>query len=538
MTGNRTNKNPMAIKLSLPTVADSADAGIEIRPVYIEEWVENLAYATPARLLEQTLTNVSALNQQPLKAPHRLKVLDLHIKPYTFALAFRRNQEAAQTSTVLQRQRNVSKGMRLLSTELALGYKQVLADLMGKKSNFGSSRDMRTALQRASLFCSLSLLHCYDEYRPAHKNIWREVIALYKYSEKLELHMAPAPIPGVADKGFDDCTATLFKRLCLTSLVDPYHLAYGELWRVYEAFGDYAPAAEIIRITDVQRPAGIFVIDPNLDQSPIAFAQLTSPPAAPSRLLYVNPVLKKLRDHRPAADTDTGLPSHVLAAMVRALGLPPKRHTPRESSEGRVVIAVGLSTVHHFLLNGAEPQAAAPANEDEIEIHASPGHNAPRRYSYRSEGWEVADEGPGGFGLVRDDPPDIPAGAGELVGLNFPQRGDDGFSWTIGVVRWVNIGSDNRQQMGIQVLDTSASPITLIVENVTDTITRIPRPALALPQLDATRGSTIISPRGIFAKGSQLRVGGDSRIALIEAHTLSESTSSFDRFNYKVMEQN
>ncbi len=32
----------MAIKLSLPTVAKTADLSIETRPVYIEEWIENL----------------------------------------------------------------------------------------------------------------------------------------------------------------------------------------------------------------------------------------------------------------------------------------------------------------------------------------------------------------------------------------------------------------------------------------------------------------------------------------------------------------
>ena len=105
-------------------------------------------------------------------------------------------------------------------------------------------------------------------------------------------------------------------------------------------------------------------------------------------------------------------------------------------------------------------------------------------------------------------------------------------------MRWVNIDSDNKQQMGIQVISASAVPISLIVENITDTITRIPRPALAVPVLDAERGTTIISPRGIFAKGSQLRVGGETHISLVEANNLSDSTSSLDRFTFKILEEN
>ncbi len=63
----------MSIKLSLPQVADTPDPAVETRPVYIEEWVETLAYATPVHLLEQTLNNVKALYRQPMKSAQRLK---------------------------------------------------------------------------------------------------------------------------------------------------------------------------------------------------------------------------------------------------------------------------------------------------------------------------------------------------------------------------------------------------------------------------------------------------------------------------------
>ena len=39
---------------------------------------------------------------------------------------------------------------------------------------------------------------------------------------------------------FSAPTEVIFKRLCLASLVDPYHLAYGELWQVHHAIGDHA----------------------------------------------------------------------------------------------------------------------------------------------------------------------------------------------------------------------------------------------------------------------------------------------------------
>lgn len=525
----------MAIKLSLPSVAPTPDPKVETRTVYVEEWVESLAYANPPALLDQTLDAVERLNRQPLKPSLRTELLDLHVRPYAYALEFRRTQEPARTSAALARQRAVSRRLRLLAIAMALGYKQTLADLNARKSVFGGSKELRSALQRSLLFSSLALLHCYDEYRPTLARLWLETMALYRYAARAGLQEEPVPCP-VDDSLYSQSIADCFKRLCLTSLVDPYHLAYGELWTVYHAFGEYAPRAAIGEVEEVKRLAGRFVIDPTIDRKPTPLAQTERTPASHCRLLDANPVLDLLRArHRASTDGDP-LPSHVLAAMIRALGLPPKRHTPRESTDGRVRVAAGLSTVHHFL-GGSEPGRRSRGGDDgDIEIGDVATPASEHGVSYRHEAWELVDEGPGGVGILKRARPDNPIGVGELIGMQFPLRGDADDDWSLGVVRWLNIGAEEEYQAGVQLLGSAVTSVLAYSESVTDTITRIPRPTLAMPELGADPAYTLITPRGMFAPGNRLRITTQDGTWLVEALSSSDSTSTFDRFTYRIVD--
>ncbi|MFT5445833.1 MAG: hypothetical protein ACI9DC_000994 [Gammaproteobacteria bacterium] len=527
----------MAIKLSLPKISTEPDPAVEIRPVYVEEAVESFAYANPPVLLDQNLEALQKLNAQPIKPAQRVAVLDLYLKVYAYGLNVRRTQDAAQTGTSVNRQRAISRRLRLNAIELALGYKQALSEIVVRKNLFSSSREYRTCLQRAMLCTSQAVLHCYDEYRPTEERLWLETIALYKVADKDDL--AEQLVSSAVDEPlFSQSIAGCFKRFCLTSLVDPYHLAYGELWTVHEAFGEYANQASIVDITQTKRPAGLFVIDPTRDTKPTTLVQYKGTPGEHCRLLDANPILDLLRKRHQSGGQRDPLASHVLTAMIRALGLPPKRHSPREQSEGKVNVSAGLSTVHYFIGGSQLSKRPRIENADGGDVEITDVSNQPdsQRSSYRYEPWRIANEGPGGVGILRETQPATPVGVGELVGMQFPLRGDGEFDWAIGVVRWLSIDGDQEYQAGVQTLGELATPVTAFSENVTDTITRIPRPTLALPSMGTEPGNTLIAPRGLFTRGDMLRIQTDNHSWLVEALALSEGTSTYDRFTYRIVE--
>lgn len=524
------------MKLSLPRLDASPDPAVEIRPVYVEEWLESLAYANPPTLLDQTLQALERLNRQPLKPSLRLGLLDLYMRPYAFALDFRRTQKPARTGIALARQRDVSARLRRTALAMALGYKQALSDLRARRSRFGGTRDTRLALQRSVLFSSLGLMHAYDEYQPAPQGLWLETMALYMSAAEDGLDGQPVPSK-LPDGAFSRSTADCFKCLCLTSLVDPYHLGYGELWAVYSAFGEYAEIARVEPVQEVPRPAGWFVIDPTSDGRPKPLVQVTGMPGGHCRLLDANPVLKALHQRHRRADPADAVPGHTLAAMVRAVGLPPKRHTPRESSDGRVKLAAGLSTLHYFLRGGDTDVTPSVTDAEEIVASDAIGiTSGGSSTAYRHQSWQVVNEGADGVGIAHDGRPDSFVGVGDLVGLQFPLRGDDEDDWSLGVIRWISVDEENRHQAGIQMLAERCSPVTVQAESGTGSMTRIPRPALALPSVGTDASSTLITPGGMFNAGDQMRVEAGTRQWLLEATAINESTGTYDRFSYRVLE--
>ena len=61
------------------------------------------------------------------------------------------------------------------------------------------------------------------------------------------------------------------------------------------------------------------------------------------------------------------------------------------------------------------------------------------------------------------------------------------------------------------------------------------RAALALPKVGADKGSTLLTPKGFYAKGSTLLVGTSANTIKVRAGALVETSDIYDRFNYEVV---
>ena len=76
----------MAVKVIIPTVSDNVDPSVELRGVYVEEWIEGLPYADPVVVVRNVLDAVSKLNRSPAKPANRLALMELYAQPYQFLM--------------------------------------------------------------------------------------------------------------------------------------------------------------------------------------------------------------------------------------------------------------------------------------------------------------------------------------------------------------------------------------------------------------------------------------------------------------------
>ena len=119
---------------------------------------------------------------------------------------------------------------------------------------------------------------------------------------------------------------------------------------------------------------------------------------------------------------------------------------------------------------------------------------------------------------------------GELIGVRFAGQEIDE-SWSVRVVRWLNIAEVGEYHAGVQILSGSAQAVNVNSENSTVN----GRAALALPKVSADKGSTLVTPKGFYRKGSILVVGTATHTVKIRAGALVETSEVYDRFNYELV---
>ncbi len=527
----------MALKLTVPSVSSTPDAEVETRAVYVEEWIEALPYANPAVMVRQLLESVSKLNRCPLKPAIRLALMELYAHPYQYLMERQEQSDVAPSVAAFEKHRADSDAARLVAMEMGYGYKLVLAATVGRKGLFGKSKELATALQRAVLFLSFSLMHCYDEYLPAPSNLWRELCELYLYASRSRLGEQPVSAGKLRDV-FQHSVAHTYKRMLLTSLVDPYHLTQGSIWKVFDTLGNYCDLAKLAPSQTLDKESGVFVVEPGRDQRPITYADTKGTGLSDEALvLDANPLIGRLQEvikKSRAHDLD----KRVLGRITRALGLPPKRHTPRERVGGKLELVSGLSAIHHFL-GGADgaPRVAPPAvsrgEDDSIEIGDTAGEalslSGP---AYKTEAWELADKGPGGIGVLHGARPAIPIGVGQLLGIRFGSGRRS--HWSVGVVRWLHIAHKDHYHAGVQVLAKAAQAVWIRTGDSGDEAGEGVA-ALVLPKLDSAKGSSVVAPGGTFTTGAMLSVQTPHERVTIRAGSLTESTESYDRFGFELV---
>ena len=528
----------MALKLLIPTIADKFDPSVEKRGVYIEEWIEALPYANPSMLANKLLENIGKLNRNPIKPAARLALMELYVKPYLFLLELQEQHGASRTVAAFEKHRTDSDAARRVAGELAYGYKAVLAHSIGKKSLFGKNKDVTIATQRAMLFLAFSLLHSYDEYRPTPRHLWSEMGELYEFAVRTDLVNDAIDADRLRSE-FAGTAAHVYKRILLTSLVDPYHLKEGDIWKVFSLIGGWADEATVGRVKQVEKPAGIFLIDAKRDQRPTAYGAGTTGMTEDCLMLDATSIVDQLQELIKEAGANPN-ERHQLSRILRSLGLPPKRHTPRESTRGTAKLTSGLTALHHFLGSSDDVDTSPVGDvsldtlslDDGIKIGDTNSELSLAEPTYLAEYWDIIDKGPGGIGILKNDRPLVPISVGELIGLGFDVDDDFSTALCIGVVRWLNVVDGGKYHAGVQLLSRSAQAVLIRLDDIE--LKAPAQPGLALPRVGGDKSSTLVAPKGCYSKDSLLHVDTPSATVKVKASALVEAAESYDRFTYEL----
>ncbi len=440
------------------------DVEMETRPMLIEEWLDTLPYADFNKTCDLLLLAVRDSNRISMKYTQRLELVNHYNHPYQYFIESQLRIRPNHTQRAIRSLQSNLNILKELSLAMGISCRISLDEALNRKTMWIQTKPPLEAILMSMTYFSHALVFCYLEYSPTPKTIWRELNFLYDLTESINKENVFVNEIGNDDPANKSSVAAVYKRIILTSLVDPYHLPFGACWEIYQAMNDWAELTEILEYREIEDTSGIIVMDLKNDVRPVPYSKFNKRLAKNRtlRMLYGGALVQSLRAKLKSLNSGTTttvvpLAPHyaelVLQQLIEDLELPRKRQSKRQKKNLMVKIAQGFNG-SHFFLNGEEEFNLEPNNSRNdvnsiVEVVTS--DYSP---SYSTEIWELQDFSAGGYSLRKELKSDNNIRVGELVGIYTGK--EDNFN--LGIVRWLMIRSGNMYYAGIEVIAKEVKP--------------------------------------------------------------------------------
>ena len=441
---------------------------VETRPIVIEEWLDTLPYADFGKTCKLVLDAMRDTNQESMKFSQRLELITLYNQPYQYFIESQLDVRSNHTQkAILSLQSNLDN-LKELSLAMGVACRISIDEALNRKTLWVQAKPPVDAILMAMKYFSEALVCCYLQYYPTPKTIWRELNFLYDFSESIGKHNTVVNEIGTTDPDKRSNITNLYKRIVLTSLVDPYHLPFGAIWEIYEAMSEWADQTEIIEYKDVSDPTSIMVIDLKHDLRPVPYSKFNKKMAKnrPLRMLYggslVNLLKTKLKSISTSGMETVSIPlapqyaEYVLENLVSELEQPHKRNFSRQKKNLMVRVAHGFSDSYYYVNGEQEFDATENTNQENVNniVEVITSDYIPEHHI---DVWELQDYSQGGYSIRKELKSDSALKVGELLAIYTGKNS----KYNLGIVSWLMIRPGNMYQVGIEVIAREAKAVRI-----------------------------------------------------------------------------
>ena len=558
-------------KLSAPTPTQLRLSFCEATPRDLKRWIAGLPKANigeTARLLYQGL---GELNQLLTPSDNRLHLLEL-LRPEVYFVCQHLERHFLHQAIMLdERSRKISNLCQALQSQLAIGYKQIIARIAPKYSRDRAAL-VSEALQRATHALKGQLVRATQLYSAAPEQLWFELHQLFRCACELQLQHRRVRDDLASLTGELSVEQTYLAALLLGS-ARCNQLRQNQIARLAQVV---EPWSAWLKLHPAHPGEGLFAVSAEIDAGPRYRSQFRSEQQASLLGFDPQPLVNAIEAHLLHQDATTPLPVpsgltlDTLQHLHATWGEAAERSFKRTVGQGNLTVCVGMSALHFYLggertfsellkhpgaraanfsravVQGEKDSwsqafdAAPQSTSDELlpyeEIRYEPliddEGDADSPPHYPTYALPVINHSPGGYCLAW--PKDVPAElqAGEMVGIQDSLNQ----GWSIAVVRWIRQVRGAGTQMGIELVAPHARPCGLQLVRSRDDHSQYLR-GLLLPEISAIDlPATLLAPRLPFQEGNKVlintqgeehRAGLDRRVA---------STHSFNQFAYRSLE--
>lgn len=419
----------------------------------------------------------------------------------------------------------------LLASGALIRALQALAALLRRRTESGSlpggSASERQMLHgRALRLLGEAFVVACMRGTEAPEVLWKQIFAL---------HTLCGDGGGRSDEPAPELPATSallqFKRICALSALQPESLTPRELAWICD-YLDLVADGAAVSATMIQPESASFWADPLEDAAPVACGRKLPP--AHGKLVYFSAVGVARR----ASEHIEWLEKRISDAEV--VGLERDGELLDTDVSG---LPLGLSPVEVVSLLGRlrERWTSPPSREHYrrphlysaqvcLGLHAIWAVHRGLRARRSIVEWTVCNESPGGYGIISVSGTDADLVAGMVLAL----RRDASEPWSICLVRWIRSHENSQVELGLQVLSTSTSAVSI---GFRGSDLQTTTPALLLPPLPGTRAnSAILAPAGTYTSRRfvMVREGAGLYVAQCRVLGLDMQTASIELFQYEI----
>ncbi len=364
------------MQLSVPNRTRPKNGAFDSRPASVKAWIERLPMANVGETSRQLYEALNDLNHQDIPAQQRFKALELLQEPVHFVTGHMKKHVVGKPLPPTAKNLKIAHLSRAITHALATGYKVLVMEQIagvGRKDK----KLLVTAIHRALKLLGMVLLKAFQVYEPYPESVWLEIHSLYRYAELNGLHHNKV-LDTLARRQHNSVVEDIYKQILLLALACPYRLRHDEAEHIYDALEDWAHFSDLKPIEEQKN--ALFAVNLDADEPPSYLVlRNTAGNCGTIRTLdtqrlaeHLRKAMAESRDKRA-----TGIKAATFRHLMLVWGVMPKRRFSRVKDHSRVIVAMGLSSIHYFV------SGEVAFNQSSVSEHchsdlSSEADNAPR----------------------------------------------------------------------------------------------------------------------------------------------------------------
>ncbi|WP_456405068.1 hypothetical protein [Thiolapillus sp.] len=522
-TQNSTSSTQPRVELSIPKQTPAPEDSFLLNPREVKDWTEQLPVANVGETARQVYKTLASFNRMQIPTLTRAEVIEMFREPVRYINTNITKHYINVGFPLSPKARKAALLATELCNEIAISYKILfLEQVLGDERNF-NQKLVIVAAQRALQYMKQRMFHNLLVYRDYQPGLWREAHYLYAWASQNHVHQIGVKENSnfIWKKKSVQSIEDVYKDMLLIATTSPYRLTQSHLRRIHDKLPEWDKLTRIDLISEMDnRNTGIFYLNLWSDEPP----QKTISPAQANdsrfRAFDLNGVLAEA--NREYEDAEWESPAHLdhdhhhlsrslLKLLIRGWNKSLERKFARNPLQHEVDAIVGLSNLLRLLEKNieeaAEEQNASKKKENKASVGssshltwndsvfstlaiASPINALGGDSIFTESSTNLASALLGGSAdadtqnmfdkLVRDpssafsvltynesvegyclgweDYYPMKVRVGDILGIRSPNNPDE---YSVAVARWLKDAEEKKMYIGLQVLASSCSPVTL-----------------------------------------------------------------------------